>query len=71
MRGAGSDGEFGVRQTAVQLDGVFQPDLVVVGDHDQRTAGDPAQIVVSKGGLVGMHHGQLGDDHVVVGDSVW
>lgn len=49
---------------------MFQADLVVIGDHDERAAGDSGQVVVREGGLVSVHRGQLGDDHFVVAGSV-
>src|ERR1700729_3123900 len=57
-------------QAPVQIDSVLQADFVVIGDHDERAACDLAQVVVREGGLVSVHRVKLGDDHVVVADSV-
>jgi hypothetical protein len=70
VRRTGDDGQFDVGEMPVHLDGVLKAHLVVVGDHDQRRAGDLAQVRLTEGGLAGVHRGQLLDHDVVVRRAV-
>ena len=64
------DHQLGVGDPAVHREGVLKTDLIVVAEHDERSASDLAETIGLEGWFVEVHPGQLVYHYLIVAGSI-